>query len=125
VIFRRAKLLAKFVYNTTTIQGQQQIRNNDSASKRKNSSDSLGPDQEPYKSAQNVESFLSRKDKFLNHPLLTPMKDLLTKPESAYIGEKPIGLNFYLKRLNNLKRHVNNTQVEHLQVQKFAHLQLI
>jgi len=91
------------VYNTTTIQGQQQIRNNDSASKRKNSSDSLGPDQEPYKSTQNDESFLSRKDKFLNHPLLTPMKDLLTKPDLANVGDKPISLNFYLKRLNNSK----------------------
>jgi hypothetical protein len=105
VIFRRAKLLTKFVYNTTTIQGQQQIRNNDSSSKRKNSSDSQGPGQESYKSAQKDESFLTRKDKFLNHPLLTPMKDLLTKPESAYIGEKPIGLNFYIKRLNNKSKN--------------------
>ena len=53
------------------------------------------------------------------------MKDLIMKPDHAHVGDKPISINFYLKRLNNLKRHINNTQVEHLQTQKYAHLQLI
>lgn len=31
------------------------------------------------------------------------MKDLIMKPDHAHVGDKPISINFYLKRLNNSK----------------------
>jgi len=84
------------VYNTTTIQGQQQIRNSELASRRKNSSDSVTP--------KDKEDSFIKKDKFLNHPLLTPMKDLIMKPDHAHVGDKPISFGFYNKRMqNNIK----------------------
>jgi len=88
------------VYNTTTIQGQQQIRNSELASRRKNSSDSVNPKDEE-------DSFI-KKDKFLNHPLLTAMKDLIMKPDHAHVGDKPIGFGFYHKRM---QKNIKNSLV--------------
>jgi len=66
-----------------------------------------------------------RKNDVADNPLLFQMRDLLTRPAVAHIGNKILGLKVFEKRLNDLRRKYKETKVQESDALNFTRLQAI
>jgi len=124
---RKMRLQTKLLHNTKAgISQQQQQPAQDKKSLLTNeiSNDTLLYKDDSINYSEDGEWYL-RKNDATDNPLLFQMRDLLTRPAVANIGNKVIGLKVYEKRLNDLRRKNNNTKIQESHALNFTRLQVI
>jgi len=120
----KAKYHTKFVHDTMLMQNQPLLKNESSKINIENSVPSIVQKEETMDYNEYEDWFFNR-NKPTDHPLLTTMRELLTRPVIAQIGSKNIGFKTHHKRISDLKTDYKKIKVEHLDAQAFSRLQMI